>query len=153
MTTEIDKHTSFPGAIDADDLVGQTVAHADEGNVGAVRARGYWESVWLRLKKDKLALAGAGFIVFLFIIAFAGAPVAAHFLGHSPDYPFFSTGGVDSSLLPAKPLAHVTLVTASGHNQSQILILGADSTLGRDEFLRVLYGAQVSIEVGAGAPV
>jgi peptide/nickel transport system permease protein len=32
-----------------------------------------------------------------------------------------------------------------------LFLLGSDSTLGRDEFLRLLYGAQVSIEVGIGA--
>ena len=34
---------------------------------------------------------------------------------------------------------------------SQLYILGSDGTLGRDEFLRLLYGAQVSLEVGVGA--
>jgi ABC-type dipeptide/oligopeptide/nickel transport system permease subunit len=153
MATEIEKHTSFPGAIDPDELVAQTEAGGGPGQIGEVRARGYWESVWLRLRKDKLALVGAGFIVFLFIVAFAGAPLAAHLLGHSPNDPFFSGGGVDSSLLPAKPWTHVTQITASGHNSTQLLILGGDSTLGRDEFLRVLYGAQVSIEVGIGSTV
>ena len=33
----------------------------------------------------------------------------------------------------------------------QLFILGADGSLGRDEFLRILYGAQVSIEVAFGA--
>jgi peptide/nickel transport system permease protein len=150
MATEIEKHTSFPGAIDADDLVVQTDVAVSEGETVAVRARGYWESVWFRLQKDKLALAGAGFIVFLVIVAFAGAPVAAHYLGHGPNEPFFSSGGVDSSLLPAKPLTHIQRLTDTG-TDSQILILGGDSTLGRDEFLRVLYGAQVSLEVGVGA--
>jgi peptide/nickel transport system permease protein len=148
-----EKHTSFPGAVDLDDLVGQTEVAVAEGETVAVRARGYWESVWLRLRKDKLALAGAGFIVFLVFVAFAGAPIAAHFVGHSPNDLFFANGGVDTSLQPAKPWAHVEVVTASGHTERQLLILGGDSTLGRDEFLRILYGAQVSLEVGVGATI
>jgi peptide/nickel transport system permease protein len=32
-----------------------------------------------------------------------------------------------------------------------LLLLGADSALGRDEFLRVLYGGRVSLEIAAGA--
>src|SRR5207249_4785110 len=32
-------------------------------------------------------------------------------------------------------------------------ILGADGTLGRDEFLRIIYGAQVSLEVAVFATV
>ena len=34
-----------------------------------------------------------------------------------------------------------------------LLLLGADSQLGRDEFLRILYGGRVSLEVAAGAAV
>ncbi len=119
---------------------------AEPGAVN-VRARGYWESVWLRLRRDKLALVGAGFIVFLVLVAFAGAPIAAHFLGHGPDDQFF-LGGVDqTTLLPAKPWTHVPSLSGG----TQLLILGGDSTLGRDEFLRLLYGAQISVEVGVGA--
>src|SRR5207244_7132360 len=34
-----------------------------------------------------------------------------------------------------------------------LLLLGADSQLGRDEFLRILYGGRVSLEVAAGAAI
>ena len=154
MATEIEKQSSFPGGIDTAELIVSTEVGVAEGETVAVRARGYWESVWLRLRKDKLALVGAGFIVFLVFVAFAGAPIAAHFLGHGPNEPFFSNGGVDiSTLQPARPWSHVQVVTSSGHTESQVLILGGDSTLGRDEFLRILYGAQVSLEVGVGATV
>src|SRR6478735_1277566 len=71
-----------------------------------VKARGYWEQVWRRFKRDKIALAGGITIIFLILAAFIGAPIAKHFLQ-----------------------------------------LGADSTLGRDEFLRLLYGARISFEV------
>ena len=40
----------------------------EHDEVTAVAARGYWEGIWLRLKKDKLAISGAIFIVFLFIV-------------------------------------------------------------------------------------
>jgi len=131
-----------------------------DGSVGAedaeqteseVKARGYWEGIWLRVKKDKLAIAGGIFIIFLFLIAFVGAPVAAKLVGHGPNEPFFSTGGVDANLFPAGPMAKVQKITESGQIEQQTLILGADSTLGRDEFLRILYGAQVSLEVAVGA--
>jgi ABC-type dipeptide/oligopeptide/nickel transport system permease subunit len=153
MATELEKHSSFPGAIDADELVVEAEAAVSEGETVAVRARGYWEGVWLRLRRDKLALAGAGFIVFLVLVAFAGAPIAAHFIGHGPNDPFFSNGGVDANLQPATIGAHVSVFTPSGKTEKQILLLGGDSTLGRDEFLRVLYGAQVSLEVGVGATI
>jgi len=153
MATKIEKEASFPGVVSSDDLVfGADQTQDKQEESGGVRARGYWESVWLRLKKDKLALTGGVFIILLFFIAFGGAPLAAHLLGHGPNVPFFSNGGVDALLRPAPPMTHVTVVTATG-TEHQLLVLGGDSTLGRDEFLRVLYGAQVSLEVGVGATI
>ena len=55
------------------------------GEPQEVEARGYWDNVWRRFKRDKVAIAGGIFIIFLFIAAFAGAPIAAHILGHGPD--------------------------------------------------------------------
>ena len=154
MAIKIEKRGSVPGGLDTGELIAETEVAVAEGATAPVRARGYWEGIWLRLRKDKLALTGAVFIVLLFLIAFAGAPITAHFLGHGPNEPFFANGGVDAATLqPAKPGAHVQVVTPSGTTEKQLLILGGDSTLGRDEFLRVLYGAQVSLEVGVGATV
>jgi peptide/nickel transport system permease protein len=123
----------------------------DDGRQTTVAARGYWEGIWRRLKKDKLALAGGVFIILLLFIAFAGAPLAQHFLGHGPNEPFIASGGLDSDLIPVGPGAKVGKFTESGNLEMQWLLLGADSSLARDEFLRVLYGAQPSLEVGIGA--
>ena len=117
----------------------------------SVLARGYWEGVWLRLKRDRLALAGAVFIVLLFFVAFAGAPLASRMLGHGPNEPFLVSGGLDADQLPAGPWTHVGKLTEDGDLEQQLFVLGSDSTLARDEFLRLLYGAQVSLEVGVGA--
>ena len=121
-----------------------------------IRARGYWELVWLRFRRDRLALVSLGFIVFLFLAAFVGAPVASALLGHGPTYEFLG-GGVDRSTgLPVGPWSHVSTAPytgAAGHFPTTLLILGADSTLGRDEFLRLLYGAQTSLEVAVLATV
>ena len=123
----------------------------DDDLVVSIQARGYWESVWLRLKRDKLAIAGGVFIVLLFLIAFAGAPVASKVLGHGPNEPFLVSGGLDADQLPAGPWTHVGKLTDDGRIDEQLFVLGSDSTLARDEFLRLLYGAQVSLEVGVGA--
>jgi peptide/nickel transport system permease protein len=115
-----------------------------------VRARGYWEGVWLRLKRDKVAIAGGIFIIFLILVAFIGAPLAKQILGHGPNdlFPYPGTGGIDANLLPKGPMSYVhDPITGS----KQLFILGSDGSLGRDEFLRILYGAQVSIEVAFGA--
>ncbi len=137
MATDIEKQTAVPGIGVGEIAVPAEPAEPAEPDGPQVRARGYWEGVWLRLRRDKLALVGAGFIVLLFVTAFAGAPIAAHFLKPGPNDQFF-IGGVDSSLLPAKPWTHVPSPSGTG---KQLLILGGDSTLGRDEFLRLLYGA------------
>jgi ABC-type dipeptide/oligopeptide/nickel transport system permease subunit len=108
-----------------------------------VKARGYWELVWLRFRRDKFAIVGGAFIVLLILAAFIGAPIARHFVGHGPNDPFFGTAD--------KPLGPFSHVTAASGKQQVLLLGGDDATLQRDVFLRLLYGAQVSLEVGIGA--
>jgi peptide/nickel transport system permease protein len=119
------------------------------GEFEPVRARGYWEQVWLRFSRDKVAIGGGLFIVFLFLAAFVGAPVAAKLLGHGPNQ--ITQNGVDvDTFLPVGPWTHFTDNTFEGAKH-YFFILGGDGQLGRDEFLRLLYGAQVSLEVAVGA--
>jgi ABC-type dipeptide/oligopeptide/nickel transport system permease subunit len=118
-----------------------------------VRARGYWEQVWRRFKRDKVAIGSGCFVIFLFLVCFGGAPIAAHFLGHGPN-DLFTGGGLDKNLLPKGPLSWVETLPypgATGHFPKTFFVLGADSQLGRDEFLRLLYGGQTSLEVAVGA--
>ena len=117
----------------------------------AVKARGYWELVFIRFRRDKLALVSFGFIAFLFAAAFGGAPIAAHFLGHGPTTQF---GYGLKNYVPVGPWTHISTadyVGEPGHFGHTLLILGASDQLGRDMFLRILYGAQVSLEVGVFA--
>ena len=126
---------------------------ADDSGDMPVAPRGYWEQVWRRFRRDKVAIAGGIFIIFLVFVAFVGAPLAQHFFGHGPNDLFISTGGIDQDLLPVGPWHHVQSIDATGHIHNQLFVLGADGTLGRDEFMRILYGAQVSLEVGVGATI
>ena len=123
------------------------------GEVAGVKARGYWEQVWIRFRRDRVAIAGGLFIIFLIIVAYVGAPIAAYLLGHGPNDQF--AGGVDpTSYQPVGPWTRISAapyVGASGNFGTTLFILGADDVTGRDEFLRLLYGAQVSIEVAVGA--
>ncbi|HEY2326010.1 MAG TPA: ABC transporter permease [Gaiellaceae bacterium] len=116
----------------------------------AVKARGYWELVFIRFRRDKIAVVSVVFIVFLIFAAFAGGPIASHFLHHGPD-DIFQYGVDQNTLAPVGPLTHIKLVPGSPgyspHRTSSFLILGGDSQLGRDLFLRLLYGAQTSLEV------
>jgi len=108
-----------------------------------VKARGYWEQVWRRFKRDKIAIAGGITIILLLLGAFIGAPIAKAILGHGPDDLFYTA--LTPTGQPIGPFVHVDNPANPGHKV--FLLLGADSTLGRDEFLRLLYGAQVSFEV------
>ena len=115
---------------------------------GAVKARGYWEQVWRRLRRDRFALAGGAFIVLMFFVAFVGAPIAAKILGHGPNDQFYTAVDPDT-FLPVGPMTKVE--TPEGG--TTLFILGADSTIGRDLFLRLLYGARTSLEVAVFATV
>jgi peptide/nickel transport system permease protein len=117
-------------------------AGADFGEPTDVKARGYWEQVWRRFRRDRVALGSIFFIVFLLLACFPGAYIAQKLLGHSPDDLFFD--GVDDRLIPKGPWSHVTNPNTG---ETQLFVLGADSSLGRDEFLRLLYGGRVSLEV------
>jgi peptide/nickel transport system permease protein len=128
---------------------------AEPDEQSAVKARGYWELVWIRFRRDKLAIGGILFVIFLFLVAFVGAPIASHFLGHGPD-DLFAYGVNPTTLTPVGPWTHVSLAPylgAHGHFKSTLFVLGGDSSLGRDEFLRLLFGAQTSLEVAVFATI
>src|SRR5215210_4689659 len=128
--------------------LGAAIAAESGGELGelqAIRARGYWELVWRRFRRDKVAIASGIFIVLLILTAFVGAPIAKHFVGHGPDDIFTGTAAVGSgSLLPANPWTHIDNYYT---NKTDVLVLGGANRLGQDEFLRLLYGARVSLEV------
>jgi ABC-type dipeptide/oligopeptide/nickel transport system permease subunit len=123
------------------------------GEIAVVRARGYWEQVWRRFRRDKAAIAGGVFIVLLLLVAFVGAPIAAHILGHGPNDIFSLSGYANNGDVPVGPWTHVASDFPSTCGNHCLLPLGADGSLGRDEFLRLLYGAQVSLEVAIGATI
>jgi peptide/nickel transport system permease protein len=109
-----------------------------------IRARGYWELVLIRFRRDKVAIASGIFIILLLLVAFAGAPIAKHYIGHGPDDIFTGTKAVTTGLLPAGPGTHIENYYTG---KTDVLVLGASNRLGQDEFLRLLYGARVSLEV------
>jgi peptide/nickel transport system permease protein len=88
----------------------------------------------------------------LIFVAFAGAPIAKHYIGHGPNDLFVGTKAVSSGLLPADPWTWVTYDKTIDKppflvHRRDIFVLGAANRLGQDEFLRLLYGARVSLEV------
>jgi peptide/nickel transport system permease protein len=134
------------------------VAVETQGELGEsedVRARGYWEQVWRRFRRDKIAIGSGVFIILLIVVAIAGGPIASHFLGHGPNDLNLNAGLHGLTQLPVGPWSRVPCSgfaippgsCATHPHATQLYILGADGQLGNDEFLRLLYGARVSLEV------
>jgi peptide/nickel transport system permease protein len=140
-------------------------ALVSEGSLEAAapRPQGQWALVRRRLKRDRVAVACAGFLAVVVFAVGPGAPLYERIVGHGPNdlFPY----AVNVSLRPAGPLT-VTWNTSHLADDNPfafkhkappkgtgktLLLLGADSQLGRDEFLRLLYGGRVSLEVAVGA--
>jgi peptide/nickel transport system permease protein len=135
----------------------------ERGSTQVVPAASPWRLGWRRLRRDRVAIASGIFLVALVLAVFPGAKIASMALNHGPDdlYPY----AVDNDTLrPFGPWAHVpdthqlapqtedfeTPPPPKG-TPDTVFILGADGPLGHDLFLRLLYGGQVSLEVGVGA--
>ncbi len=97
----------------------------------AIEGRSPWLLAWRRLRHDKVAVASGVVILVLAVLALL-APVISAWVGHPPDTPY-TNAGLSATGLPVGPGAG--------------FLFGTDS-LGRDLFVRVIYGAQVSLLVG-----
>src|SRR5207247_6505335 len=116
-------------------------------------AHGSWELVRRRLKRDRTALGSLVALVLVFLVCFAGEPIAEHFLGHGPNDIF--PMAVDLNLNQAPAWSHVPnthgVVTVTPHTPRTLFILGASDQVGHDLFLRVLAGGRSSLEIEVGA--
>ena len=119
-----------------------------ESDVASTPPPGPWRLAWRRLRRDRVALWSGVLLIFLLCALFIGAPLAATLLGHGPDVPNF-----DAVIQPTQnPVGLFARVPQTANPAKHtIYLLGGDGPLGRDEFLRVLYGGQVSLEIGFGA--
>ena len=82
------------------------------------------------------------------LATYPGAWFAEKLIGHGPSD--IHTDGIDEGLLPVGPGSWVTNFETG---EKQILVLGADGSLGRDEFLRLLYGGRVSLQVAVASTI
>jgi peptide/nickel transport system permease protein len=116
-----------------------------------IEAHGQRTLFWRRFKRDKFAVGSAIFLILLFLLVFAGYPVIKSVLGHGAEeqFPFANAFGSK----PAGPWTHVrdAISSADTTKKQTLFVLGSDSSLGRDEFLRLLRGGQASLEVGLGS--
>ncbi|MEV4247124.1 ABC transporter permease [Streptosporangium canum] len=99
----------------------------------AIQGRSLGQIAWMRLKRDKVALAGAGVIVFLVLVALF-APLIVKFLGHPPLE--FHREEIDQSTLTP---------TGAFGGMSWDYLFGVEPLWGRDIFSRIVYGARISL--------
>src|SRR3712207_2844174 len=95
------------------------------------------------LLRDPVAAAALALLPPLVLACFPGAIVPASLLGHGPNDVFVL--GADEWLVPAGPGTRVE--TQQGG--STLFVLGADGALGRDFFLRLLYGGRHTLLAAA----
>jgi peptide/nickel transport system permease protein len=112
-------------------------------------ARGPWHDLARRLAGDTVALVALGFTLLLIVAAVVGAPLAAHLTGHGPNQQI--ENALDLSGVPLGPWQHAFTPDGSHHDpHASLFVLGSDS-LGRDNLVRLLYGARISLIVAFGA--
>jgi peptide/nickel transport system permease protein len=100
----------------------------------AIEGRSPWRLAWARLRSDRVAIACATVILLISLFALF-APLVAHITGHGPNDQDL-TNGLTPAGLPKGPSAQFWF--------------GTDD-LGRDVFVRVAYGARISLIAGVVA--
>ncbi|MGH9068856.1 MAG: ABC transporter permease, partial [Acidimicrobiales bacterium] len=96
--------------------------------------RGPWQLAWARLRHDRVAIASFVVICIIALLAII-APLIALGVGHPPNTPYRTTG-LSPQGIPVGP--------------NGTFFFGTDD-LGRDVFVRVVYGARISLLVGVVA--
>src|SRR4051795_311593 len=128
-------------------------AEAAVESLPRINPPGQWTLFWRRFKRDRFALGSLFVFALLLLLCFVGYAIFTHLLGHGADDQFPFANG--EALKPAGPWTHVangrSTAEAFAAKDKTIFVLGADGTLGRDEFLRLLRGGQTSLEIGLGS--
>ncbi|NRQ30467.1 ABC transporter permease [Nonomuraea sp. NN258] len=99
----------------------------------AIQGRSLGQIAWMRLKRDKIAMTGAGVIVFLVLMA-VFAPLIVSWFGHPPLE--FHREMIDQDTQIPK---------GKFGGMSWDFLFGVDPVWGRDLFSRVVYGARISL--------
>jgi peptide/nickel transport system permease protein len=104
-----------------------------KGAGGPIAGRSLGQIAWMRLKRDRVAIAG-GIVVVLLILGAIFAPLIVDLLGHPPNE--FH-----------QELVNPDLQTPEGKfgGVSRDFLFGIEPVNGRDVFSRVLYGSRISL--------
>jgi ABC-type dipeptide/oligopeptide/nickel transport system permease subunit len=98
-----------------------------------IEGRSLGQIAWSRLKRDKVALGGGIFVLFLIVVAVC-APLIVGVLGHPPNE--FHQELIDpNTQIPIGPYG----------GMSWDFLFGLEPVNGRDIFSRVVYGARISL--------
>ena len=105
------------------------------GETGAIEGRSLSQIAWRRLRRDKVALAGAGFLVFLILVAVL-APLLVKWFGYPPNE--FHQDLIDTEFGTLAPIGNFGGISWDH-------LMGVEPQNGRDIFSRVVYGARISL--------
>jgi peptide/nickel transport system permease protein len=122
-----------------------------------LESRGPWRLTLQRIGRDLWTVAAAWLFAAIVFCSFAGGPIASAVVGHSSSdqFPY----AADENFKPVGPWTRVSVASyiRSDDNgdilpppkgtATTLLVLGADSVLGRDEMLRLLDGGRTSLEI------
>jgi peptide/nickel transport system permease protein len=98
-----------------------------------IQGRSLGQIAWMRLKRDKVAMAGAGVVIFLVLVAIF-APLIVKLVGHPPNE--FHQTLIDPSLqIPKGKFGGI----------SWSYPFGLEPVNGRDLFSRIVYGSRISL--------
>jgi peptide/nickel transport system permease protein len=102
---------------------------------GPTEGRSLGQIAWMRLKRDKVAIAGGVFLIFLLLVAIF-APLIVRLFGYPPNefhQELIDTAG--GTLMPTGPFG----------GMSRDHLMGIEPVNGRDIFSRIVYGSRISL--------
>jgi peptide/nickel transport system permease protein/oligopeptide transport system permease protein len=122
-----------PLDVNADTAVADPAAPTETSK--GIEGRSLGQIAWMRLKRDKVAVAGAVVIVLLVLVAIL-APLLVKLFGHPPNE--FHQDLIDPTFqIPKGKYGGI----------SKDYLLGVEPGTGRDVFSRIVYGARISLLV------